>query len=235
MNGIKPVYVNQTVNSHQPHQQLNHMQITSPQSLASAEQSNSNISVSSIKIEAVVDLAHDEKSIKEGLKVADEYWAFQRRAKNEAKTMLEETQNVLDDIAQEQPSLLNKEFDFTHNGEEIEVIDHNLSKKEYNYLKAKLNANEELVEATDFLNLSAANKNTSTRDDDRLYTKEDIAGRIHVMDVVKQAQARTAEYIRRTTPGVISETTNGISYLNEDHLNALNILNKTTPAFSTRA
>ncbi|MGB0894700.1 MAG: hypothetical protein ACPGUD_09860 [Parashewanella sp.] len=236
MNGIKPINVNQPINSHR---QLNRMQVNQPQPITSNEQSGNNVSVSSIKTEANIHILTEkelEAQSRKVDKIIDEMFAFEERAKSEAKTMLNETQNVLDEIAQEQPSLLNKEFDFTHNGEEIEVIDHNLSKKEYNYLKAKLNANEELVKATDFLNLSAAKQNTRNRDDNRLYTKENIAGRIHVMDVIKQAQTRTAGAIEITTPGVISEPYDiRARYHEQVHLNVLDIANETSPAFSTRA
>ncbi|MGB0893354.1 MAG: hypothetical protein ACPGUD_03030 [Parashewanella sp.] len=233
MNGIKSTFVRQPTNTHQ---QLNRMQANQPQSITSNEKSDNNISVSSIKTNATIEIRPKVTPLEDTFGFAEEYFAMQAQAKKEAKTILDETQNVLDEIAKEQPSLLNKEFDFTHNGEEIEVIDHNLSKKEYNYLKAKLNANEDLVKATDFLNLSAADSNTLSRDDDRLYKKEDIAGRIHVMDVIKQAQIRTAGAIAITTPGVISEPYDiRARYHEQVHLNVLDIANETSPAFSTRA
>ncbi|WP_298774739.1 hypothetical protein [uncultured Shewanella sp.] len=150
------------------------------------------------------------------------------------KDTVSETQRVLAEVGSEQPSLLTKTFDFTHTGDEIEVINHNLSDREYNYLKAKLNGNDKLVEATGFLNTAlATEKSGPTASGDHLkYTEEDVAGRIHIRDVIERAQKKTEDYIASHQPGMISKTSNQ-KYMDTDDtlINTLNIILSTGVSF----
>ena len=144
-----------------------------------------------------------------------------------AADMVSETQRILAEVAKEQPNLLNKKFDFTNTGDEIDIIDHDLTKGEYNYLKAKLNASDKLIEATDFLNVAAATNKTQTQapGNNKLYTKEDVVGRIHVMDVIEQAEKRSAERVRITEENVVMKPYDARSMFREEvHLNALDIV-----------
>lgn len=115
-----------------------------------------------------------------------------------------EVHKVLKEIGEEAPWILNKEFDFTNTGEEIEVVDHNLTDSEYLYVKAKLNANKTLVRATDYYNQKLADKWNEMPDSSRDYTKEDAAGRIRYLDAFDRMEE---SLIRQAT----SEDRNGIS------------------------
>jgi hypothetical protein len=220
------------------HSQIDTKQINSVKSdsIDSEVSSYNSSTVTSIKNEVSIGLSVTKEDLIANEKYMDEWWELQKREKVEAENMLKSTQNVLKEISEEQPSLLRKEFDFTHNGEEIEVINHNLSQKEYNYLKDKLNDNQNLVEALDFLNERAAYENTLSRNDDKVYTKEDIAGRIHVMDILKEAERRSSVFEELHRPGVVMEPYDKRARFHQDvHLNALDILKGTSAQLSTRA
>lgn len=149
--------------------------------------------------------------------------------------MVSETQRILAEVAKEQPNLLNKKFDFTNTGDEIDIIDHDLTKREYNYLKAKLNASDKLVEATDFLNMDLAREKTQTSRSNTIYTKEDVVGRIHVRDIIEQAQQRSTEFTEiHDRNFVMKPNDNRALYRKEDHLNALDIVLNTSVRFNAK-
>jgi hypothetical protein len=102
------------------------------------------------------------------------------------------THKILEEIGEEAPWILTKKFDFTNTGDEIEVINHNLDESEYNYLKEKLNADKALVNITDWYNEALADK-WNNMPDSRNYTKEDTAGRIHVLSVFKGTEESIVE------------------------------------------
>lgn len=162
--------------------------------------------------------------------IAD-YWAFLEKQKSSAGDMIKQTDKVLTEVAQERPSLLSQEFDFTHNGKELEVIDHNLSDRDYSYLKAKLNANTKLVEAADILNIGLVDRKNSTWGNEIEYTKEDAFGRIHVREVIEQAQAQTALALRIDYVYKYNEEV----YSPEAHLNAFDIIMNTSMGVRTTA
>ncbi len=163
-----------------------------------------------------------------------EYW---QKKGSSADDMVSETQRILAEVAKEQPNLLNKRFDFTNTGDEIDIIDHDLTKGEYNYLKAKLNASDKLIEATDFLNVAVAANKTQTQapGNNKSYTKEDVVGRIHVMDVIEQAEKRSAERVRITEENVVMKPYDARSMFREEvHLNALDIVMETRVRFNAK-
>ena len=121
------------------------------------------------------------------------------------------TNKFLKEIEEEAPWILTKEFDFTNTGDEIEVINHNLDKSDYNYLKAKLNDDKALLRITDWYNGALADKwNNSS--DNRKYTKDDAAGRIHFLSVfrgteeavIEQSKTRSADNIVSVCPELYS-------------------------------
>lgn len=149
--------------------------------------------------------------------------------------MVSETKRILAEVAKEQPSLLEKKFDFTNTGDEIDIIDHDLTKREYNYLKAKLNASGKLVEATDFLNNDLAREKTQTSKNNTKYTKEDVVGRIHVREVIEQAEKRSAERVRIIEENIIMKPYDERAmFRKEVHLNALDIVENTSVRFSAK-
>jgi hypothetical protein len=161
--------------------------------------------------------------------------AIEKEQKKYADDMVSETQRILAEVAKEQPNLLNKKFDFTNTGDEIDIIDHDLTKREYNYLKAKLNASDKLVEATDFLNTDLAREKTQTSRSNTIYSKEDVAGRVHVRDVIEQAEKRSAERIRITEENVVMKPYDARSMFREEvHLNALDIVQNTSVRFNAK-
>jgi hypothetical protein len=102
------------------------------------------------------------------------------------------THKILEEIGEEAPWILTKKFDFTNTGDEIEVINHNLDASEYNYLKEKLNADKALVNITDWYNEALADK-WNNMSDSRNHTKEDTAGRIHVLSIFKGTEESIIE------------------------------------------
>jgi hypothetical protein len=102
------------------------------------------------------------------------------------------THKILEEIGEEAPWILTKKFDFTNTGDEIEVINHNLDESEYNYLKEKLNADKALVNITDWYNEALADK-WNNMSDSRNHTKEDTAGRIHVLSIFKGTEESIIE------------------------------------------
>ncbi|MDQ9092079.1 hypothetical protein RC083_10820 [Pseudoalteromonas haloplanktis] len=149
--------------------------------------------------------------------------------------MVSETKRILAEVAKEQPSLLEKKFDFTNTGDEIDIIDHDLTKREYNYLKAKLNASDKLVEATDFLNTAVADSKSSTSRSNTKYTKEDVVGRIHVREVIEQAEKRSAERIRITEENIVMKPYDERAMFREEvHFNVLDIVENTSVRFSAK-
>ncbi|MGB0893189.1 MAG: hypothetical protein ACPGUD_02185 [Parashewanella sp.] len=150
-------------------------------------------------------------------KFQKELFELHHKGISSSKALISETKSVLEEIAQERPELLNKEFDFTHNGEEIDIVDHDLTKREYNYLKAKFNANDELVEATVFLNKVAAHA--------RKADTQDIEGRLRLMSIVSKAEQRTAEYFEMEASDEPLEYHDPRAlYAAETHLNAFYIM-----------
>ncbi len=106
------------------------------------------------------------------------------------------TNKFLKEIEEEAPWILTKKFDFTNTGDEIEVINHNLDESEYNYLKGKLNDDKALVRITDWYNGALAEKWNNMSDSPRNYTKEDTAGKIHVLPVFKGTEEELIERCR---------------------------------------
>ncbi|MBL4901819.1 MAG: hypothetical protein JKY62_04145 [Desulfocapsa sp.] len=106
------------------------------------------------------------------------------------------TNKFLKEIEEEAPWILTKKFDFTNTGDEIEVINHNLDESEYNYLKGKLNDDKALVKITDWYNEALAEKWNNMSDSPRNYTKEDTAGKIHVLSVFKGTEEELIERCR---------------------------------------
>ncbi|WP_298769155.1 hypothetical protein [uncultured Shewanella sp.] len=228
MSAITPLYANIDP------QQINRIQSSPSDAEAkqASTQSTGNSTVDQIKTDATMNPSITEADLIANEKFMAKWWEFQQKEKSSAADLLSETQQVLDDIAKENPSLLDKAFDFTYKNNEIEIVDHNLSKEEYHYLKAKLNANEKLVEATDFLNLSAARENTLKKNDGKVYTKEDIEGRIHVLDIIEKAQKRTADFEAFLDPNIIAKPYDKRAMFHKEvHLNALDILKNTSVSF----
>ncbi|MFT6901891.1 MAG: hypothetical protein ACJAXS_002093, partial [Colwellia sp.] len=143
-----------SANSQAQAQQINNMEVSASKVHYAPPTSNNTIATSSQQSSATIKVVTNKLSADEtvalhkGLKwLAD----FDTKKESSADDMVSETQRILAEVAKEQPNLLNKKFDFTNTGDEIDIIDHDLTKREYNYLKAKLNASDKLVEATDFL------------------------------------------------------------------------------------
>jgi hypothetical protein len=171
-------------------------------------------------------------ALKEGLL---DLLAIEKEQKKYADDMVSETQRILAKVAEEQPNLLNKKFDFTNTGDEIDIIDHDLTKREYNYLKAKLNASDKLVEATDFLNTDLAREKTQTSRSNTIYTKEDVVGRVHVRDVIEQAEKRSDERIRITEENVVMKPYDARSMFSEEvYFNVLDIVQNTSIRFNAK-
>ena len=227
-----PVSANSPVQA----QQINNMRITPPETHYEMGKPNNTIATSSQQSSATIKVVTKPTAaeLKEGLL---DLVAIEKEQKKYAGDMVSETQRILAEVAKEQPNLLNKKFDFTNTGDEIDIIDHDLTKREYNYLKAKLNASDKLVEATDFLNVAAATNKTQTQapGSNKLYTKEDVVGRIHVMDVIEQAEKRSAERVRITEENVVMKPYDARSMFREEvHLNALDIVMETRVRFNAK-
>lgn len=152
------------------------------------------------------------------------------------KTMFSETKQLMAEIAEEKPEFKERKFDFTNTGEEIEVIHHNLSEREYNYLKNKLNSNKKLVKATEFLNQSVLDwKRGSTGNN---YQLGDIAGRIHVMDVMKEAKEQTEwriEYNNNPNREPFKPGDKRTRYSQDVYRNAVNIMEEMHISVRNRA
>jgi hypothetical protein len=192
-----PTTILTSMNSPAQAQQINSMEVSPSKTQSTPRTSNDTIATSSQQSSAIIKVVTNKLSADEtvalhkGLKwLAD----FDKKKESSADDMVSETQRILAEVAKEQPNLLNKKFDFTNTGDEIDIIDHDLTKREYNYLKAKLNASDKLVEATDFLNTDLAREKTQTSRSNTKYTKEDVAGRINVRSVIEQAQQRSTEF-----------------------------------------
>ena len=150
--------------------------------------------------------------------------------------MISETHRILAEVAKEQPSLLNKKFDFANTGDGIDIIDHDLTQTEYNYLKAKLNASDKLIEATDFLNNDLAREKTQTSKNNTKYTKEDVVGRIHVREVIEQAEKRSAERMRINEENVVLKPYDKRAMFREEvHLNVLDLVQNTSVRINAKA
>jgi len=221
-------------------QQINSMEVSPSKTQSTPRTSNDTIATSSQQSSATIkevtgQLTPEQKiGLKKDLIEMVEYW---QKKESSADDMVSETQRILAEVAKEQPNLLNKRFDFTNTGDEIDIIDHDLTKREYSYLKAKLNASDKLVEATDFLNVAAATNKTQTQapGNNKLYTKEDVVGRIHVMDVIEQAEKRSAERVRITEENVVMKPYDARSMFREEvHLNALDIVMETRVRFNAK-
>ncbi|WP_159820331.1 hypothetical protein [Colwellia sp. 20A7] len=229
-----------SMNSPTQAQQINSMQVSPSKTQSIPHTSNDTIATSSqqsaatIKVETNQLTADEKVALKKDLKEIADFW---EKKETSAADMVSETQRILAEVAKEQPNLLNKKFDFTNTGDEIDVIDHDLTQEEYNYLKAKLNASDKLIEATDFLNVAAATNKTQTQapGNNKLYTKEDVVGRIHVMDVIEQAEKMSAERVRITEENVVMKPNDSRSMFSEEvHLNALDIVMGVSISFNVK-
>lgn len=227
-----------SMNSPAQAQKINNMEVSSAKKQYFASISNDTIATSSPQNTAEIKVVTNQLSADEtvalhkGLKwLAD----FDKRKESSADDMVSETQRILAEVAEEQPNLLNKKFDFTNTGDEIDIIDHDLTKREYNYLKSKLNASDKLVEATDFLNFAVADSKSSTSSDNTKYSKEDVAGRIKVRSVIEQAEKRSAERIRITEENVVLKPYDERAMFREEvHFNVLDILQNTSVRFNAK-
>lgn len=231
-----PVSANSPVQA----QQINNMRINPSETHYEMGKPNNTIATSSQQNTATIKIVTNQLSadetvaLKKDLKEIADFW---KKKESSADDMVSETQRILAEVAKEQPNLLNKKFDFTNTGDEIDIIDHDLTKREYNYLKAKLNASDKLVEATDFLNIAAAKNKTQTQapGNNKLYTKEDVVGRIHVRDVIEQAEKRSAERVRITEENVVMKPYDARSMFREEvHFNVLDIVMETSVRFNAK-
>ncbi len=223
-----------SMNSPTQAKKINSMEVSQSKTHDDTRISNNTIATSSqqntVTIEVVTKPTAAE--LKEGLL---DLVAIEKEQKKYADDMVSETQRILAEVAKEQPNLLNKKFDFTNTGDEIDIIDHDLTKREYNYLKAKLNASDKLIEATDFLNTDLAREKTQTSRSNTIYTKEDVVGRIHVRDVIEQAEKRSAERVRITEENVVMKPYDARSMFSEDvYFNVLDIVQNTSVRFNAK-
>lgn len=223
-----------SMNSPAQAQKINNMEVSSAKKQYVASISNDTIATSSkqntITIKEVTKPTAAE--LKEGL---IDLVAIEKEQQKYAGDMVSETQRILAEVAEEQPNLLNKNFDFTNTGDEIDIIDHDLTKREYNYLKAKLNASDKLVEATDFLNTDLAREKTQTSRSNTIYTKEDVAGRIKVRSVIEQAEERSAEKSRIHDEDIVLKPYDERAMFSEEvHFNVLDILQNTSVRFNAK-
>ncbi|WP_417440751.1 hypothetical protein [Idiomarina sp.] len=236
---MKPITLTSTsiltsMNSPGQAQKINNMEVSSAKKQYVASISNDTIATSSkqntITIKEVTKPTAAE--LKEGL---IDLVAIEKEQQKYAGDMVSETQRILAEVAEEQPNLLNKNFDFTNTGDEIDIIDHDLTKREYNYLKAKLNASDKLVEATDFLNTDLAREKTQTSRSNTIYTKEDVAGRIKVRSVIEQAEERSAEKSRIHDEDIVLKPYDERAMFSEEvHFNVLDILQNTSVRFNAK-
>lgn len=217
-------------------QQINQMPVGSSTRHNEPAKSNDTLLMSPHKQTITVTTGLSAKEIAAAVEQLDlKIVADKEKRETSAKNMISETQRILDEVGSEIPSLLTKEFDFTHNGDEIEVINHNLSDREYNYLQAKLNASDKLVEATDFFNMDLATAKSRETGGEIKYTKEDIAGRIHVRSVIKEAQQRSAEYAEIHNPNfVMKPNDNRTRFNKDDYMNAIDIIRSASTAFKVK-
>jgi hypothetical protein len=218
--------------------QINNMEVSPSKTQITPPTSNDTIATSSQQSSPTIkevtgQLTPEQKiGLKKDLKEIADFW---KKKESSADDMVSETQRILAEVAKEQPNLLNKKFDFTNTGDEIDIIDHDLTKREYSYLKAKLNASDKLVEATDFLNIAAAKNKTQTSISNTKYSKEDVVGRIHVRSVIEQAEKRSAERIRITEENVVMKPYDARSMFREEvHFNVLDIVMETRVRFNAK-
>lgn len=226
--------IHASMNSPSQANKINSLEVSSAKKQYATTISNDTIAKSSqqnaITIKKITEPTAAE--LKEGLL---DLVAIEKEQQKYADDMVSETKRILAEVAKEQPSLLEKKFDFTNTGDEIDIIDLDLTKREYNYLKAKLNASDKLVEATDFLNNDLAREKTQTSKSNTIYTKEDVVGRIHVRDVIEQAEKRSAERIRITEENIVMKPYDERAMFREEvHLNVLDIVENTSVRFSAK-
>ncbi|MGO2130842.1 MAG: hypothetical protein ACTH4U_19095 [Pseudoalteromonas prydzensis] len=226
--------IHASMNSPSQANKINSLEVSSAKKQYATTISNDTIAKSSqqnaITIKKITEPTAAE--LKEGLL---DLVAIEKEQQKYADDMVSETKRILAEVAKEQPSLLEKKFDFTNTGDEIDIIDHDLTKREYNYLKAKLNASDKLVEATDFLNNDLAREKTQTSKSNTIYTKEDVVGRIHVRDVIEQAEKRSAERIRITEENIVMKPYDERAMFREEvHLNVLDIVQNTSVRFNAK-
>ncbi|GHB63959.1 hypothetical protein GCM10008107_11360 [Psychrosphaera saromensis] len=98
---------------------------------------------------------------------------------------------VIAQISLEHPEILAKDFDFTRTMDGVEVVEHNLTESEYNYVKYVANNNRNLVDGSDNYNQVFAEaktiqwqtvNGTGLRvDEAKPYIKEDVAGNINIL------------------------------------------------------
>ena len=112
----------------------------------------------------------------------------QDRAANAFTKMEIGLQQVIAQISMEHPELLSKEFDLTRTMDGMEVVDHNLTDAEYNYVKHLANSNKDLLEGSDAFNQEVAEQKTSlwyqsqgSANKGPIYEKSDVAGRVKIM------------------------------------------------------
>ncbi|MCF7498915.1 hypothetical protein [Pseudoalteromonas sp. L1] len=215
-------------------QKINSMEVSSPKKQYGAGTSNDTIATSPHQNTATIKKVTKPTivELKEGL---IDLVSIEKEQQKYASDMVSETKRILAEVAKERPNLLNKKFDFTNTGDEIDIIDHNLTKREYNYLKARLNASDKLIKATDFLNIDLAREKTQTSKNNEKYSKEDAIGRIHLREIIEQAEKRSAERIRITEENIIMKPYDTRAmFRKEVHLNALDIVHNTNIRFNVK-
>ncbi|MGB0893353.1 MAG: hypothetical protein ACPGUD_03025 [Parashewanella sp.] len=211
---------------------INKLNVGTPSSIEKNTSTKANETVSEQK-QTPVTISYTHKLTAEKQAALDkslkELFEIHHKGISSSKALVSETKSVLEEIAQERPELLDKEFDFTHNGEEIDIVDHDLTKREYNYLKAKFNANDELVEATGFLNKVAAHS--------RKTDTQDIEGRLRLMSIINTAEQRKVEYFEWKGSGEPLEPYDprAFSHHDETYANAFYIIQNGSLGFSGTA
>ncbi|WP_405128308.1 hypothetical protein [Pseudoalteromonas sp. PB2-1] len=230
--------IHASMNSPSQAEKINSMEVSSAKKQHATTISNDTIAASSQQNTTTIKIVTNQLSADETVALRKSLkWLsdFAKKKESSANDMVSETQRILAEVAKEQPNLLNKKFDFTNTGDEIDIIDHDLTKREYNYLKAKFNASDKLVEATDFLNTAVADSKSSTSKNNTKYTKEDVVGRIHVREVIEQAEKRSAERVRIIEENIIMKPYDERAmFRKEVHLNALDIVENTSVRFSAK-
>ncbi|MCF7498916.1 hypothetical protein [Pseudoalteromonas sp. L1] len=219
-------------------QKINSMKVSLPKKQDSAGTSNDTITTSPQQNKTTIKIVTNQLSADETVALQKSLkWLsdFDKKKKSSANDMVSETQRIFEEVAKEQPNILNKKFDFTNTGDEIEIINYDLTKREYNYLRAKLNASDKLVQATDFLNTAVADSKSSTSRSNTKYSKEDIVGRIHIREIIEQAEKRSAERIKITEENLVMKPYDERAmFRKEVYLNVLDIVCNINVSFNAK-
>ncbi|WP_027852167.1 hypothetical protein [Marinospirillum insulare] len=126
-----------TANSSARASYINNMHTSIPKAHGNTSTPQNMVATSSQQNTATIKVVTNQLSADEQLaleKDLQDRHDFHKKQETSAADMVSETQRILAEVAKEQPSLLNKKFDFTNTGDEIDIIKHDLSEREYNYL-----------------------------------------------------------------------------------------------------